>query len=175
MPRAASLASHALIPIVMVGVATLAHQRLDHVPASDGYAAPALIAPPPRLPDRAGASQAATIARSADGMFYIGADVNDRPVRFLVDTGASLIVLRRSDAVAIGLDPDAAPTRNLRTAGGRTAMPVLRLDSVAFAGRSLRGLEAAIVDDAMGVSLLGQNALSRLDRIAIEGDILSIG
>ncbi|WP_448501123.1 retropepsin-like aspartic protease family protein [Sphingomonas sp.] len=160
----------------MIAVATLAHQRLDHVPAPDAYAAPALLAPPPpRLTDRSGASQTATIARSTDGMFYIGADVNDRPVRFLVDTGASLIVLRRSDAVAIGLNPDAAPTRNLRTAGGRTAMPVLRLDSVAFAGRSLRGLEAAIVDDAMGVSLLGQNALSRLERIAIEGDTLSIG
>jgi aspartyl protease family protein len=40
--------------------------------------------------------------RGEDGHFYIDALVNDRPVRFLVDTGATEIVLSPQDAERIG-------------------------------------------------------------------------
>ena len=113
------------------------------------------------------------VARGADGLFYVHAIVNGERVRFLVDTGANYTVLTSADAERIGLS--AANRRydaRVETAAGQTSMAWATLDRVEVAGRALTGLRAAIVRDGLGVSLLGQNMLSRLDMVTIEGDRL---
>ena len=47
------------------------------------------------------------LPRAADGHYYVTADVNGHPTRFVVDTGASQIVLSEQDARSAGIDPDA--------------------------------------------------------------------
>lgn len=168
------------MPLAALCVATLANARA-HIPAIDSPpVASAYLADKARImpaPDRHAepASVADPIRRSGDGMFYLTAPVNDRPVRFLIDTGASMVVLTRADASAIGLRIDEKDMRHLvRTAGGNARMAIVQLDSVKLGRRDLTGLDAAIVEDGVGVSLLGQNALSRLQSISIEGDHLTL-
>ncbi len=46
------------------------------------------------------------LERQRDGHFYLTLDVNGQAVEFIVDTGASEIVLTQRDADKVGLDPD---------------------------------------------------------------------
>ena len=49
---------------------------------------------------------AIAIPRASDGHYYVTAEVNGTKIKFLVDTGASDIVLSRVDAARIGFDLD---------------------------------------------------------------------
>ena len=51
-------------------------------------------------PDR----QSATLAADPRGHFFAEASVNDVPMRFVVDTGASVVVLSAADASRLGVD-----------------------------------------------------------------------
>jgi len=115
----------------------------------------------------------AEIMRAADGLFYVDMKVNGRPIRFLVDTGANVMVLTASDAARVGATPEARKFSNqIATAGGNARMAWTRLDHVELAGREVHGLQAAIVQQGLDVSLLGQNMLSKLGSVTIEGDRL---
>lgn len=130
----------------------------------------------------AGSGEAAVVARSRtlyraqDGLFYVNARVNGFPVKFLVDTGATMVVLTPADAQKIGIVPDdAAEMRKMETAAGLSAVRSLTLDKVEVEGHKVEGVEAAIMPRGLGVSLLGQNLLSQLGTITLSGDELYIG
>ena len=111
------------------------------------------------------------IRRSPDGLFYINARVNGAPVRFLVDTGASAIVLTKADAARAGILPDArAFSESADTAGGRTSMARIKLAHLTAGATERREVDAVIASEGLGVSLLGQSWLSRLASLQIEGD-----
>jgi len=113
--------------------------------------------------------------RAADGLFYIDALVNGEPIRFLVDTGASVVVLTPADARRAGVQlEDRHYNAHVETVGGKTAMAWTTLDHVTVAGRKVRQLRAAVVQNGLGVSLLGQNMLSKLASVTIEGDNLRL-
>lgn len=118
---------------------------------------------------------ASEFTRAADGLFYVEAMVNGEPVRFLVDTGASVVVLTPADARRVGVRLDEGHyNAHVETVGGKTAMAWTTLDHVTVAGRKVRQLRAAVVRDGLGVSLLGQNMLSQLASVTIEGDNLRL-
>jgi aspartyl protease family protein len=50
----------------------------------------------------------------------------------------------------------------------------LILDSVDVDGVEVRRVEAAVIDADMGVSLLGQSYLSKLDVVNVEGDTMTL-
>lgn len=114
------------------------------------------------------------IARSPDGLFYVDAVVNDQPMRFIVDTGASIVVLTHTDARKIGLGvEDGHFNTSVQTVGGNTNMAMTSLNHVRIAGKEVRQIRAAVVHQGLGVSLLGLNALSQLGEVKIQGDVLS--
>ena len=114
--------------------------------------------------------------RAEDGLFYVTARVNGVPVKFLIDTGATMVVLTPADAKRIGIAPDAAAvTQEMETAAGSSAVRSLTLGEVEVAGRNVADVQAAILQRGLGVSLLGQNLLSRLGAITLSGDEMHIG
>lgn len=114
------------------------------------------------------------IARASDGLFYVDAIVNNQSLRFIVDTGASIVVLTHADARRIGLGVDEGRfSTTVQTVGGNTNMAMTSLNHVRIAGKEVRALRAAVVREGLGVSLLGLNALSQLGQVTIQGDELS--
>lgn len=115
------------------------------------------------------------IQRSADGHFYATAAVNGRPVRFLVDTGASTVALTVADAQAAGLFVDPSEFGVIgRGASGDVRGKAVTLDSVAIDGKRADNVRAAILADGLDVSLLGQSYLAQLSQVKIEGNQLEL-
>lgn len=130
----------------------------------------------------ASASGTATVVQSAhhiqrgtDGLFYVNVLINDRPIRFLIDTGASVVVLTAADARQAGIEVHETNfNRSVDTVGGAAPMAWATLDKVNLAGHEVRGLKAAVVRNGLGVSLLGQNMLAKLDSVTLTADRVSL-
>ncbi|KQM51984.1 hypothetical protein ASE69_20355 [Sphingomonas sp. Leaf208] len=115
------------------------------------------------------------IQRGTDGLFYVNVLINDRPIRFLIDTGASVVVLTAADARQAGIRVHETNfDRSVDTVGGAAPMAWATLDKVNLAGHEVRGLRAAVVRNGLGVSLLGQNMLAKLDSVTLTADRISL-
>ncbi|MBF0127590.1 MAG: TIGR02281 family clan AA aspartic protease [Magnetococcales bacterium] len=115
------------------------------------------------------------VFKSADGHFYLEVRINRIPVRFLVDTGASDIVLTRADAQKIGLRPDRlAYTRTYQTANGQTRGAPVVLDELAVGALTLRGMPASVNEGRAHVSLLGMAFFRRIDSYEVRRDLLTL-
>lgn len=160
----------AMLPAAMTTQSVVATQNVIAVETAAPTPRRLVLFGPPRAAD--GSHE---ITRAADGLFYVTAIVNGAAVRFLVDTGASIVVLRPEDArnagIAIGED---GFTASASTANGKTAMARVTLDEVVVGDTRSQGVEAAVVRNNLPVSLLGQSWLSRLGSLTISGDRLRI-
>jgi aspartyl protease family protein len=103
-----------------------------------------------------------------DGHYYLTLGINGTPVRFVVDTGASDIVLSREDARAVGLDPDRlAYLGRAQTANGSVPIAQVTLARVTLGGIEDRDVGASVNGGEMFGSLLGMSYLGRFGRIEI--------
>ncbi|MCC1480310.1 retropepsin-like aspartic protease family protein [Roseibaca sp. Y0-43] len=112
-----------------------------------------------------------------DRHFKLELQVNGSPVEFILDTGASDIVLSQEDAARVGFDPDSLPyLGQARTANGTVGLARVELTEVVLAEGGLEfrdtNVPAFVNEGALDVSLLGMGYLSRYARISIEGDRL---
>ncbi len=115
-----------------------------------------------------------TFRAASDGHFYVDADVEGRSIRFLVDTGASMIVLTLADARRLNLDVDRLSfSVRTQTANGTAWNALVRLNDVTINAFSVRNIQALVSQSEMPTSLLGVNYLERLNRYEISGDYLT--
>lgn len=116
------------------------------------------------------------ILPAPDGLYYLDAQFADGGrARFLIDTGASVTVLTGVDARRLGIQPtEGAGGANLRTAGGMTTARSATIARMDIAGRQLRNIRVAIIDNGLPVSLLGQNALAELGSITLGNGRMTI-
>ncbi|MBZ0129906.1 MAG: TIGR02281 family clan AA aspartic protease [Rhodobacteraceae bacterium] len=116
-----------------------------------------------------------TLRRAADRHFYASLNINGQNVVFVVDTGATHMVLSRQDAVLAGIDPDdLVYLGTAETANGTVRTAPVRLDEVRFGGQTDRNVQAWVNDSEMSGSLLGMSYLSRFARIEIAGDAMRL-
>lgn len=126
-----------------------------------------------RVPAAPAGTRTLTIPAGRGGHFLVDARVEGTPVRFLVDTGVTGVVLSPSDARRIGLRVrERDYTRQARTAGGIVRTAPVRLGDVRIGPMTVRGVEATVNEQPMGISLLGMTFLSRLDGYEVAGDTL---
>ena len=160
----------AVVFTVVLGATGLA---LTVLPAPAPRAAPALRAsmPPPTQPVTASDAEPASaqVSKAADGHFWAEATVDGAPtvarVRFLVDTGATIVALTEEDAGRLGLNPaELDYGTEVHTAAGETRAARVRLRSVSVAGARVDDVEALVVRDGLTSSLLGMSYLGRLSR-----------
>jgi aspartyl protease family protein len=98
----------------------------------------------------------------ARGHVVLDAVVNGAPVRFLVDTGASLVTLTPADARAAGLNPDQlAFNERASTANGIVRMAPVTLREIRLGQLAVGEVRAAVIEN-LNVSLLGVSFLNRL-------------
>lgn len=116
-----------------------------------------------------------TLPRARDGHYYLTLEINDAPVRFMIDTGASDLVLAARDAERVGLRPaDLIFTGRARTANGDVRTAPVRLDRVEIGPRLDRDVRAFVTEGALDISLLGMGYLQRFARIEIERDKMTL-
>lgn len=108
------------------------------------------------------------VPRSPDGHYYLTIKVNGAPVRFVVDTGATEMVLTRRDAERAGIDPDdLIYSGRAFTANGMVETAPVRIDALTLGGVTETGVRAVVNRGEMGDSLLGMTYLQQFDRIEI--------
>ena len=103
----------------------------------------------------------------------IDAVVNGVPISFLVDTGASDVVLTLDDAEALGFDPRRLDfSERYRTANGVVRAAPVSLREVRIGQFSLYDLDAAVNEAPIGISLLGMSFLREFGGYRVAGDRL---
>jgi aspartyl protease family protein len=104
------------------------------------------------------------IAPSRHGQFVLEAQVNGERVEFLVDTGASVVVLDSETAARLGFDHDTLRfTGTARTANGVARIARIVLDEIVIGDLTVSSVEAAVVKTSMPTALLGMSFLARLE------------
>ena len=115
------------------------------------------------------------IPRSSDGHFYLILEINEMPVNFLVDTGATDLVLSEHDARAAGINPQKLVfLGSAQTANGQVRTAPVEIDSVRAGQIEFQNIRAWVSDGDSELSLLGQSFLSRFHRIEIRPDAMSL-
>ena len=114
-----------------------------------------------------------TLAADPRGHFFADAAINDLPVRSVVDTGASVVVLSSADAERLGLDWRKGVRRTMQTANGPTAGYLVKLSKVKVGGIELREVDGVVVEQGPGVALLGMSFLNRLE-MKRDGDTMTL-
>ena len=121
-----------------------------------------------------GGAGSVTLAADARGHFVTDAQVNGAPIRFLVDTGATMISLPYAEARRLGIDVSKAPRGTAMTANGATLVYQVKLDTVRVGGVELHNVDA-LVHQGPGLefALLGMSFLSRVEMLR-EGERLTL-
>lgn len=115
------------------------------------------------------------VPRSPDGHYYLDLDVNGAPIRFVLDTGATSLVLTRADAARAGLNPEALDyIGRAATANGEVRTAPVRLDTVALGPVVDRNVPAVVNGGEMRQSLLGMTYLQHWGSIEIAGGALTL-
>jgi len=119
------------------------------------------------------APRSVVVGRAEDGAFYVMGQVNGAPVRFVIDTGASDILLSRADAQRAGLDTTALRfARPSETANGVGFSAAAHVASLAVGPIRLTDVPVQVNQAPMSASLLGMPFLRRLDSFEVRGDRL---
>ena len=106
----------------------------------------------------------ASLRKEGDGHFWATAYVNGMPIKFLVDTGASLVALNERDARRVGLNTDELEQNaEVRTAAGRVKAATAMISTIEIDGVKIKNVQAVIIDKGLEHSLLGMSFLNRLD------------
>jgi aspartyl protease family protein len=106
------------------------------------------------------------LASGRDGHFHADARVDGRHIDFMVDTGASLVIMRETDAAQVGLHPMPRDyTATISTANGKIKAAPAKLDRIEVGDITVFDVPALVLpDEALSQNLLGVSFLSRLRR-----------
>lgn len=97
------------------------------------------------------------------GMYATAGSINDQPVYFLVDTGATYVTMNSHQAKRLGIDYRYSGTREFAsTANGEVEIYLVNLDKVKVEGIELKYVKGAVIEGASPTKvLLGMSFLSR--------------
>jgi len=111
------------------------------------------------------------IRRSDDGHFWADAQVNGRPIRFMIDSGATTTTLSAAAARGAGVEPSDGFGVMVDTANGTVMMQRARVARFGLGPIAREDLAVHIAPNDM-VNVIGMNLLSSLRGWGVEGDIL---
>lgn len=112
-----------------------------------------------------------SVPKGRDGHYHVKAEVNGREISFLVDTGASQIVLTQMDARRAGLEPASLDFNSTAgTANGVVSTAPVVLDSLKVSEIEDKRVRAYVNGGELDVSLLGMDYLDRFSRVEFRND-----
>lgn len=123
----------------------------------------------------ANAPQVVELTASNNGHYMVDSLVNGRPLRFMVDTGASVVVLSPSDAERLGYKLDELNfDRTMRTANGLVQGASIRIERISIGSIEMNQVPAIVNGAQLSHSLLGMSYLERLASFEIRDGRLTL-
>jgi aspartyl protease family protein len=108
------------------------------------------------------------IPMAIDGHFWVEGRINGAPVKFLVDSVATVTTFDRASAVGAGASIGVARDQMVRSGNGMIRVTRGRAQSLEIAAIEREDVGLHIVDDD-DMNVLGMNFLSSLKRWSVEG------
>ena len=123
----------------------------------------------------AGTGDASRIVLSAGpgGHFMSAGAINGKAVRFMVDTGASLIGIGQPEAEALGIDFRKGQRGTAGTATGSVPAYLVSLASVQVGEVTLYNVEALVIPGSLPYVLLGNSFLNRF-QMQHDSDVMTL-
>lgn len=116
-----------------------------------------------------------TLVKQGDGHFYAEGSANGQSVRFLVDTGASMVALTDADAQRLGLFWNYSELQKVgRGVNGDVTGKPVEIPELRVGGMTVYNVRAVIIPQGLDVSLLGQSFLSKIPHVGISGDRMTL-
>ncbi len=116
-----------------------------------------------------------SVPRQSDGHYYLTLALNGENIRFVVDTGATDMVLTRKDADRAGIAPDSLVfLGTANTANGQVRTAPVRINTVRLGDITDTDVRASVNGGDMDGSLLGMGYLEKWGRIEISGGELRL-
>ena len=108
------------------------------------------------------------IPMAIDGHFWVEGRVNGVPVKFLVDSGATMTTIDRETAIRAGISVSPRPNQFVRTGNGIIRVSSGRAQQLEVGGIRRRDVGMQVADND-NLNVLGMNFLSSLSRWGVEG------
>ena len=114
-------------------------------------------------------------SKAGDGHFYLQLVVNGEKVKFLLDTGATNLVLNKKTAEKVGFDPNEL-SYNFKTytANGISRSAKILIQEIKIGSLYDYDVSAMVAEGALFMPLLGMTFLSQFGEISINGDKLTL-
>jgi aspartyl protease family protein len=148
-----------VIALILLAAGVFAVRDLERYAGKSNAmtAAPAPVSASP-------SARSVVLTKGRNGHFAVDALVDGRRLEFMVDTGASHIALRQSEAARLGIFPRPSDfTVRVSTANGVTKAAMVQLRSVEIGDILVRDVAAIVHSDGgLSVNLLGMSFLSRV-------------
>ena len=125
----------------------------------------------PYVSKSTGSAQTVRLSADASGHYVANGAVNGTSMRFLVDTGATMVALPAASARQAGIRYTEAPSGTVQTAGGPTNAYKVKLDTVAIGNVTLNNVDAVVIEQGLTMPLLGMTFLSRME-IQRDGELM---
>jgi aspartyl protease family protein len=113
---------------------------------------------------RSASAESVTIAANTAGHFIIDGQINGGGVRFLLDTGATLVALSAGDAERLGIDYRKGEKGFTSTANGVAPVYRVKLDTVRVGDITATNVDGVVMEgNSLPIALLGMSFLNRME------------
>lgn len=114
------------------------------------------------------------VRRANDGLFHTIVNADGRAVRMVIDTGATHTIMSSSAAKRHFPGRTMELRGTIRTVSGQVGYRIIDIQTFSVGSRKLKHLQIAVVDGPEDFALLGQDVLSRIGPIGINGEELTL-
>ncbi|MBJ7253268.1 MAG: TIGR02281 family clan AA aspartic protease [Sphingomonadaceae bacterium] len=116
-------------------------------------------------------SEAIELRRQDDGHYWLMVDINGKPVRFMLDSGATMTAINATTASEVGVEADGYPII-LSTANGRIAAKRGVVRSLSVGPHSIENHQVVVSERFGDVNVLGMNFLNSMQSWRVEANMM---
>ena len=156
---------------VMIGLGTVMAQVADRMVAASASPAPRVMLASAEPVPRAGGPRSVLVTRDRQGHFRTEGRIAGQRIKFMIDTGASVVAMNETSAARIGVRPARGDfNARVNTSNGMVKAARTRLAMVQIGDLTVRDVDAMVLpDEALSQNLLGLSFLGRLKRFEYAG------